>query len=158
MYEHRLVDMRRNEIIVSRKRTWCSRRRSDGWLFQKALYRSNVLQFFCLVKRSPNGFVSSNMSYSLSPMAAAYHSFRIMGLRQLASFAATSKQNACTKNTTARRSRMLAVVMGRPAPKTRSKRLPSYMHVSGLIQLKFRYELVRRFHLIQSNSILLIEA
>jgi len=107
MYGHRLVDVRRNQIIISRKSTRCSSSRSDRWLFQKTLYRSNVLQFICFVKRSPNGFISSNMSYSHSSRAA-YHSFRTMGLRQLASFAATWKQNACTKKTTARTSRMLA--------------------------------------------------
>lgn len=158
MYGHRLIDVRRNKIIISRKRTWCSSSRSERRLFQKTLYRSNVLQSFIFVKRSPNGFVSFNMSYSLSPRPS-YHSFRTMGLRQLVSFAAAPKQNACTKNNIVGRNRMSAAAMGRPTRKTRCQtRLPSNIHISRLIQLNSIYELVRRFHPIQSNDVPSIEA
>ena len=159
MYGHRLVDVRRNKIIISRKRTWCSSSRSDRWLFQKTLYRSNVLQFFCIVKRSPNRFVSSYLSHLLSSRAA-YHSFRIMGLRQLAGLAATMEQNASTKNANAKRSRMLpASGDEKSCRKTRyQRRLPSYTHISTLTQLNFIYELVRRFHINQSNDVPSTEA
>ena len=49
--------------------------------------------------------------------------------------------------------------MGSPARNIRYQtRLPSCIHISRLIQLNFIYELVQRFHLIQSNSVLLTEA
>jgi hypothetical protein len=104
---HSLVDVRRDQVIISRNRAGRDSRWSHRRLLEEALYSSDILPFLRVLERPPKGVYQQG--YSRCPDQLTYHSLRTIGLRHPPGFAADAKHRNCNSNDNSRSVFMLNI-------------------------------------------------